>query len=202
MFPIDPGAKTVTLASMRVTLSGDGVNVYSVLAILKLLQSFLKTLHSDGSPHQLAMGVVLGAALGLTPLLNISNLVVLALLILLNVSFGAGMVALVVFTPVGFLLDPLFDRLGHLLLTGTPALTGFWTALYNTPGIPYTNFNNTVVLGSLVAWLLLALPLYFSARAGVVKYRATLGKRVRASRFYKAVTASRAYNVYRWFRPQ
>ena len=173
-----------------------------MLAVLKLLQSFLKTLHSEGSPHQLAAGAVLGAALGLTPLMNVSNLVILSLLVLLNVSFGAGMVALVVFTPVGFLLDPLFDRLGHFLLVDTPALTGLWTALYNMPGVPYTNFNNTVVLGSLVTWLLLAVPLYFAAHRGVLRYRATVGARVRASRFYQAVTASRAYNVYRWFRPE
>ena len=173
-----------------------------MLATLKLLQSFLKTLHSDGSPAQLAAVVALGAALGLTPIVNIHNLIIAALLIILNVSFGAGLVAFACFTPIGFLLDPVFDRLGRLLLLETPALTPVWTALDNMPGFPYTNFNNTVVLGSIVTWLILAVPIYLGARAGVVKYRATLGERVRTSRFYKAVTASKAYNVYRWFRPE
>ena len=172
-----------------------------MLALLKLLQSLFKTLHSDGSPAQVAAGMALGACLGLTPLLNGHNLVVFVLIVILNVSFGGGMLGWALFTPVGFLLDPLFDRLGRTLLLETPALTPLWTAWFNTPGIPYSNFNNTVVLGSFVGWLVLAVPIFFLARWAIIRYRATLGARVRQSRFYKTVTASKAYNVYRWFRP-
>jgi uncharacterized protein (TIGR03546 family) len=73
--------------------------------------------------------------------------------------------------------------------------------LTNTPILPYTNFNNTVVLGSFVAWLILSIPIFFAARYGVTRYRATVGERVRQSRFYKTVTASQVYNWYRMFRP-
>jgi uncharacterized protein (DUF2062 family) len=38
-----------------------------MLALLKLIQSIIKTLHSDGTPGQVAAGMALGAALGLTP---------------------------------------------------------------------------------------------------------------------------------------
>ena len=61
------------------------------------------------------------------------------------------------FVPLGFLLDPVFDRIGAGLL-GAPSLRPLWTSWYNTPLVPYTNFNNTVVLGSVVAWLVLAHP--------------------------------------------
>lgn len=172
-----------------------------MLALLKLLQSLIKTLHSDGSPAQVAAGMALGACLGLTPLLNGHNLIVFALIVMLNVSFGGGMLGWALFTPVGFLLDPLFDRIGYTLLLETPALTPLWTTWFNTPGLPYSNFNNTVVLGSFVGWLVLAIPIYFLSRWAIVRYRATLGARVRQSRFYKTVTASKAYNVYRWFKP-
>jgi uncharacterized protein (TIGR03546 family) len=172
-----------------------------MLALLKLLQSLFKTLHSDGSPAQVAAGVALGACLGLTPLLNGHNLLVFILIVILHVSCGGGMLGWALFTPVGFLLDPLFDRLGRTLLLETPALTPLWTAWFNTPGIPYSNFNNTVVLGSFVGWLVLAIPIFFLARWAIIRYRATVGARVRQSRFYKTVTASKAYNVYRWFRP-
>ena len=43
--------------------------------------------------------------------------------------------------------------------------------------------------------------IYLLARFGVVKYRATLGERVKQSRFYKALQTSQLYNVYTWFRP-
>lgn len=59
---------------------------------------------------------MLGAGIGLTPLLSAHNLVLFAAIVLLNVSFGGGMLGLALFTPVGFLLDPLFDRVGLALL--------------------------------------------------------------------------------------
>jgi uncharacterized protein (TIGR03546 family) len=173
-----------------------------MLFLLKLLQSLVATLHSEGTPGQVAAGVALGAALGLTPLVNVHNLVVFALLAVLNVSFGGGMLGMAVFAPMGFLLDPLFDRIGRLLLLETPVLTPLWTAWYNTPFVPYTNFNNSVVLGSVVAWLALLAPIFFVTRAAVLRYRLVYGERVRGSRWYRAVTASRAYNVYRWFVPE
>jgi len=172
-----------------------------MLTLLKLLQSLVKTLHSEGTPTQIAAGVALGAALGLTPLVNAHNLVVLLLLAVVNVSFGAGMLGWAIFAPVGFMLDPLFDRIGQRLLTGTPALQGLWTAWDNTPGLALTNFNNTVVLGSVVGWLVLWIPIFVASRLLVLRYRATWGERVRDSVFYKAVTTSQLYNVYRWFRP-
>ena len=169
-----------------------------MLAFLKLLQSLVKELHSDGTPLQIA----LGAALGLTPIANVHNALIIALLLVLNVSFGAGMLAWGLFVPIGFLLDPLFDRIGHWLLVETPALTPVWTSWFNAPLMPYTNFNNSVVLGSVVGWLVLFAPITTLVYFLIVRYRATYGARVRRSRFYRAVTASQAYNVYRWFSPE
>ena len=171
-----------------------------MFALLKLIQSLIKTLHSDGTPGQVAAGMALGAALGLTPLMNAHNLVVFSLILLLNVSFGGAMLGWAIFVPLGFILDPIFDGIGLRLLEAG-ALRDFWTGWYNMPLLPYTNFNNTVVLGSVVGWLALAVPIFFAARWGVARYRATLGARVQQSKLYKAITASKAYNVYRIFRP-
>lgn len=172
-----------------------------MLTLLRLLRSLVRALHSDGAPGQIALGIALGAALGLTPIANAHNLLVLLLLAVLNVSFAAGMFAWVMFVPIGFMLDPLFDRLGRWLLVDAESLRPLWTAWDNIPGLALTNFNNTIVLGSLVAWLLLFIPLYFAARVGVVRYRATIGGRVKNSRYYKLLEASQLYNVYRWFSP-
>jgi uncharacterized protein (TIGR03546 family) len=172
-----------------------------MLALLKLLQSLIKTLHSDGTPAQIGLGVALGAALGLTPIANLHNLLIVLLLAVLNVSFGAGMLAWGVFVPVGFMLDPVFDRIGHWLLIDATSLRPMWTTWDNTPVLALTNFNNTVVLGSVIGWLVLFLPIYLASRFAVVHYRATLGERLRQSQFYKLVSASQLYNVYRWFRP-
>ena len=171
-----------------------------MFTLLKLIQSIIKTLHSEGTPGQVALGIALGSVLGLSPLVNVHNLIVFSLIVLLNVSFGGGMLGWALFVPVGFVLDPVFDRIGAGLLQA-PSLRPLWTSWYNTPLMPYTNFNNTVVLGSVVAWLVLAIPIFFAARWGVARYRATIGERVRQSKFYKAVTASKVYNWYQLFRP-
>ena len=171
-----------------------------MFGLIKLIQSLVGALHSEGTPGQLAAGIALGSILGLTPLVNIHNAVVFAALVLLNVSFAGGMLGWALFVPIGFILDPLFDWLGHALLLA-PSLRGLWTALYNTPIVPLTNFNNTVVLGSLAFALLLFLPLFFATRWAVTRYRATIGERVRQSKFYRAVMASKVYNVYKMFQP-
>ena len=172
-----------------------------MLTLLKLLQSLVKALHSEGTPGQLAAGLALGSILGLTPLMSLHNAVVFALIVMLNVSFAGAMLGWALCIPVGFLLDPLFDRIGHTLLF-TPSLTPLWTSLYNTPVLPLTNFNNTVTLGSLVTALVLFVPFFFLFRWGVARYRATIGERVRQSKWYRAVTASKLYNVYRLFKPE
>ena len=171
-----------------------------MFGLIKLIQSLFGALHSEGTPGQLAAGIALGSILGLTPLVNLHNAVVFALIVLLNVSFAGGMLGWAVFVPIGFLLDPLFDWIGHSLLFA-PSLRGLWTSLYNMPILPLTNFNNTVVLGSLVFALLFFVPLFLATRLAVVRYRATIGERVRQSRWYRALMASKVYNVYRLFRP-
>lgn len=172
-----------------------------MLTLLKLLQSLFKTLHSEGTPGQVAAGIMLGAGIGLTPLLSAHNMVLFAAIVLLNVSFGGGMLGMALFTPLGFLLDPLFDRIGMALLTA-PGLREFWTSLYNLPLVPFTNFNNTVTLGSFVFWVVTAVPIYFLAQWAIRRYRETYGQRVMNSKFMKGLKASKAYNVYTWFNPE
>lgn len=171
------------------------------MLILKLLQSLVKALHSEGTPGQVAAGIALGSILGLTPLLSLHNLFIVALIFLLNVSLPGAALGWALATPLGFALDPAFDAFGRWLLLDIPALTPLWTALANAPVVPLSNFNNSVVLGSLVAALLLFAPFYVGSRWCVRRYRETLGERVKQSALYRAITASKLYNIYRLLRP-
>jgi len=173
-----------------------------MLTLVKLVQSLVKALHSEGTPGPARRRHCSGLVLRLTPLVSLHNAVVFAAVVLLNVSFPGAMLGWALFVPVGFLLDPLFDAIGRRLLLDTPALTPLWTTLYNTPVVPLTNFNNTVTLGSLVFSVVVFLPLFIATRWAVTRYRATIGERVRQSQWYRAVTASKLYNVYRLFRPE
>ena len=63
----------------------------------------------DYSVDQMAVGFALGAALGLTPLLSLHNLVFLAAPIMLRLSISTFLIAWMGAIPFGFLLDPFID---------------------------------------------------------------------------------------------
>ncbi len=172
------------------------------MLLLKMIQKLIATLNSDGTPGQVAAGIALGSALGLTPLVNLHNLLVFAVVFVFNVSFPAAILGWMLFTPVGFLLDPLFDTIGLALLVDSPGLVPTWTAFYNMPVMPLSNYNNTVVLGSFLAWIVLAIPIFFLARLGVGRYREHVLPRLEKMKVFKAVKASKLYNLYRLFRPE
>lgn len=171
------------------------------MLLLKLLQQIIKTLNSDGTPGQVAAGLALGAALGLTPLVNLHNLVLILFALILNVSLAGVFLGWTLLTPAGFALDPLFDAVGHKLLAAE-GLQGMWTAWYNTPVLALSNFNNTVVLGSVVFWIVAYVPLFFLGRWLVAQYREKIYARLKQTKLFQAVTASKLYNVYRLFQPE
>ena len=129
----------------------------------------------DYSVDQMAVGFALGAALGLTPLLSLHNLVFLAAPIMLRLSISTFLIAWMGAIPFGFLLDPLFHRLGSALLS-SELLTPLWIQAANAPLVPLTQFNNTVTLGSLVFWAVAAIPLFLLSRRGVGSYRGGLDR--------------------------
>ena len=124
----------------------------------------------DYSINQMAAGFVLGAALGLTPLLSLHNLLILAVPIVLRLSISTFLFGWIVTIPVGFLLDPLFHGLGSALLS-SELLTPLWTQASDAPLLPLTRFNNTVTLGSLMFWAASSVPLFFLGRRVATRYR-------------------------------
>lgn len=170
------------------------------MLLLKFLHTLVKALNSNGTPGQVAAGMALGLCFGLTPLLSMHNLVVLTVAMLTTVSLRGVMLGWAVAVPVGFMLDPLFDRIGLALLTND-ALTPLFVWIVNTPVVSLSRLNNTIVLGSLVAWLALLVPIYFVFRLLVTRYRADVYARLEKSRFFQLLKASKLWNVYELFRP-
>jgi len=168
--------------------------------IFKLVQKLIATLNSEGTPGQVGAGMALGTVFGLTPLFSLHNLLMVVLVLLFRVTVPAVMLGWFVAVPLGFAFDPLFDSLGQRLLE-TLALAPVWQSLTNAPVMALARLNNSVVLGSLVVWLLVAFPLYLLARWGVARYRATIYARLQRTKVFKAVQASKLYNFYRLFRP-
>lgn len=167
--------------------------------MIGLIARILKVLNSETDPRQIAGAVVLACLFGLTPLWTLHNLIVLLLVLVLRVNLSIFIIAWGFFTVLAFALDPLFDVLGHAVLTAEP-LRSMWAAFYATDPGKLSAFNNTVVMGSLVAGLILAPVLWFTTIHLVRNYRTHMLEWVRRRRVYQIISGSRLVTTYQSLR--
>jgi len=122
-------------------------------------RALVKVLTDADSSWQIALGFALGMLIGLAPKGNLIALALGVTLFASRANLGAAALSAFLFTWIGMLLDPISHRIGLGLLEFSP-LRPMWTWLFNQPVVPWTAFNNTVVLGSLVLGLALFYPVF------------------------------------------
>ena len=167
---------------------------------LKFIRDFVNILRAGQTPAQVAGGFALGSILGLSPMLTLQGAVVWLILFALDVNFSAAGVAMTFFSLFAFLLDPVFHWLGYQILVNVDALKGLWTWMYNAPIAPLTRFNNTVVMGSFVAALILFVPVYAGMKHFVVAYRTHIHARLEKWKIYQVLDRSKMLQWYRKIR--
>jgi uncharacterized protein (TIGR03546 family) len=146
--------------------------------LLRPVRFLAKAVTSENTPRQLAFGFALGLLIGLVPKGNLIAIVLMMMLGAMKVNLGAGMLAAFAFSWVGLLTDPLTHRIGLTVLE-VQSLRPFWTGLYNIPLMPWTHFNNTVVLGSFLLGTALLYPAYRLSEPLFAKYTPRLEERLR-----------------------
>ncbi|RMI15445.1 MAG: TIGR03546 family protein [Calditrichaeota bacterium] len=166
------------------------------MGILRFVWDIVRILRANVSPWQVAAGFVLGMFLGLTPFWSLLNVLVVVIIIVVNVNIGSALLAYALFSLVVYLFDPWLHDLGYWLLVEVSALKPLWTAMYHAPILPYTSFNNTVYLGSLVVYLVLVVPVYVLVKKGMVAYQEKYRSRVDSWKWVKWIKATRAYKLY------
>jgi len=166
------------------------------MIILKLLSKFFKVLRSAVSPNQIAWGFALGTIVGLTPFWSLHNLIVVALIIVLNVNISAALLAFALFSLFAWVLDPMFHTVGFGVLVRLSFLKPVWTSLYNAPFAPFTRFNTTVVIGSLLCSLILLVPNYFFFKWFVKRYRASWSQSVQKWRITQIMKGNKVVQLY------
>jgi uncharacterized protein (TIGR03546 family) len=163
--------------------------------ILKQLFAFIKLLNSDTGTVSLAAGMTCGFILGMTPSLSLHSLIIFLVLFFFRIQIGAALVTAFFFKFVAFILDPAFHAVGSKVLE-LPALQGFYTSLYNMPLIPFTRFNNSIVMGSAVITFVLSPFVFIMSRIFILKYRATVVARFKETKLWKAIEATKFYQWY------
>jgi uncharacterized protein (TIGR03546 family) len=167
------------------------------MIILKFLSKIIKLLESAASPAQIVWGFVLGMFLGFIPGFSLFKIVIILLIILLNVNITMAIVAYALCGLLGYLLDGLFHSIGYWTLVQIPFLQSLWTAIYNASILPYSRFNNTVVMGGLISSIVLIVPVFFLMKAFVISYRKTISARVKKLKIVKVLSSSKLVGLYK-----
>lgn len=163
--------------------------------LLKQIFAFIKLLNSDTGTISIAAGLTCGFILGMTPVLSLQSLIIFLILFFFRVQIGAATISAFFFKFTAFLLDPLFDKIGQKVLE-LPALQGLFTDMYNMPIVPFTRFNNSIVMGSGVVTFALSPVVFFLSIYLVKKYREIFVARFKDTKLWKAIEATKFYQWY------
>ena len=149
-----------------------------------------RVLSSETSPLQISSAFALAMIAGLTPLISLHNLLVIFMLLILRVNIAAFLLALAFFSGIAYLLDPAFHTLGNYVLN-KPELIDLWTQFYNQTIWRLTNFNNTIVMGSLIVSLLAFVPILIISNFLIKHYRSDLLIYLDNSRIFRLIKTSK-----------
>lgn len=129
--------------------------LWTIRQMLSLRQAVL----GRARPSELAWGLALGIAIGIVPKGNLVSILLIGLLVSLRVNHGMAALAAVSFSFLTVWLDPWTHQLGSVLL-GAERVQGFLGRIWNWPLMPWTELNNTIVMGSTVAAGAALIPTY------------------------------------------
>lgn len=153
---------------------------------LRPIRFFFSALIEDNSPNQMGLGFALGLTIGLVPKGNLIAIALMVVLGIIRVNLGVGMLTALAVSFLAGLLDPVTNWVGMTLLQ-TESLIPWWTDLAQRPLAPWTKFNNTVVLGSLVLGLMLFIPAWLASRPVFAKYTPDWSERLKRVRLVQVL---------------
>jgi len=152
--------------------------------------NLLKQMSADTDPAQIALAVSFALIFSFTPLWSLHNVLVLLLVSILRVNWSVFFAAWALLSLAAFVLDPLFHIVGTHILT-MQSLNETWTAMYNNNFWYLFNFNNTIVMGSLVISLTLFIPVFFISKWLVIRYRNNVVDYVKKSHVLQLAKANK-----------
>ncbi len=164
--------------------------------VIEILAKIFKILRSGESPNKIAAGFTLGMIIGLTPFWSLHNIILILIIIIFSVNLASSLFAFAIFSGLAYLFDPLFHDFGYYLLVDVSALNSLWASLNSIPVATLSRYNNTVVIGSLVSSIILALPLFLSTKYFVVYYRKQIDPKLQKLKIVQVIKGSKFYSIY------
>jgi uncharacterized protein (TIGR03546 family) len=127
--------------------------------IVKLVSSIRRAIAGRKYPHQLAWAVALGLLLGIVPHGNLLAFGLVVLVLSLKINHAMAGLTAVCATFLAVKLDPYSHELGNFVLTH-PQLEQTSQLAWNLPLMPWTDLNNTIVMGSFLIGLTAVVPVF------------------------------------------
>jgi uncharacterized protein (TIGR03546 family) len=152
--------------------------------VLKGLGKFIVALNGNLNKSQIAAGVAWGVLLGLIPLSSPFGIALFIISFFFTHNHGAKIFGLAVVKILSMLILPKLDELGWWILH-IESLQSLFTTMYNMPFVPFTKFNNTLVMGGLAAGIVLWLPVFFLFLGLIQLYRNHVAQKIKESKFVK-----------------
>jgi uncharacterized protein (TIGR03546 family) len=155
-----------------------------LIGITRFWQMFRGTVRGVDTSRQLALGITFGMFVGLLPKDSLLAYAFGLLMLLSTANLLCGAISGFAFSWIGVVIDGPADAIGRWILTSS-RFEATWTWLYQMPIVPWTRFNNTVVMGSLIISLLVAIPLYYVSRYFFERYGAAFKQRIASNHVMK-----------------
>ncbi|MDG2015102.1 MAG: TIGR03546 family protein [Pirellulaceae bacterium] len=113
----------------------------------------------DWRARRWALGLALGMLIGVLPKDSLLPWVLTIGLMCTTANLMVAFVSACAFTGFSHFWEALAHPIGGMMLA-YEKFEWFWVALFELPLMPWTRFNNTVVMGNLVLGLICFVPLY------------------------------------------
>lgn len=153
--------------------------------MLKTLVKLIQALNSNRNPSEIAHACCMGVLLGFMPKDNALWFLIFIFFFFVRINKPAYLIITALMSQFAWLLDPLFDDIGYKILT-IESLAPFFGNILEIPFVGFTKFNNSIVMGSFAAGLVLYIPLFICIRILVLLWRKKISAKLGESALMKA----------------
>ncbi len=130
-----------------------------IIFTIKVLKNIRTAIAGRKHPHQLAWALAFGVLLGIVPHGNLLALAILLAVLSLRINHAMAAISAIGATFLATRLDPFSDQVGHYVLSHEklgPLMADAW----QYPLVPWTDLNNTIVMGSFLIGVGALIPIF------------------------------------------
>jgi uncharacterized protein (TIGR03546 family) len=154
--------------------------------MIQIIVKLIVALNGNEKASQIAAGFSWGLLLALVPAKNLLWVALFLISFVLKHHHGTKFFVLAVVKLLLPMVIMPIDSLGWWILN-FEALRPIFITLSNTPFVPFTNFNNTLVMGGFCSGIVLFIPSFILIMIFVPLYRKTIAPKIRDNKLVQGL---------------